>query len=135
MFRSMYLAATLPKDAKINPEVITAEEVVEMATLAGYRAIGWQDKIGSLEPGMKADLILINIDRPEWVPTYNHVYSLVYTASGDCVDTTIVDGRILMENRQLKTIDLAEVHARCRELAPTLAARANVKPQSRWPIL
>jgi hypothetical protein len=51
------------------------------------------------------------------------------------VDTTIVDGRILMENRQLKTIDLAEVHARCRELAPKLAARANVKPQSRWPIL
>ena len=135
MFRSMYLAATLPKDAKIDPEVITAEEVVEMATLAGYRATGWQNDIGSLEPGMKADLILVNIDRPEWVPTYNYVYSLVYTASGDSVDTTIVDGRILMENRQLTTIDLAEVHARCRELAPKLAARANVKPQSRWPVL
>jgi 5-methylthioadenosine/S-adenosylhomocysteine deaminase len=131
----MYLAATLPKDAKIDPEVITAEEVVEMATLAGHRATGWQKDIGSLEPGMKADLILVNTDRPEWVPTYNYVYSLVYTASGDSVDTTIVDGRILMENRQLTTLDLAEVHARCRELAPKLAARANVKPQSRWPVL
>jgi 5-methylthioadenosine/S-adenosylhomocysteine deaminase len=135
MFRSMYLAATLPKDAKIDPEVITAEEVVEMATLAGYRATGWQPEIGSLEPGRKADVILINTDRPEWVPTYNPVYSLVYTASGDCVDTSIVDGRILMEERQLTTFDLDEVHARCRELAPKLAARAKVKPQSRWPIL
>ena len=54
MFRSMYLAATLPKDAKIDPEVITAEEVIEMATLAGYRAIGWQDEIGSLEAGQES---------------------------------------------------------------------------------
>ena len=121
--------------AKINPEVITAEDVIEMATLAGYRATGWQNDIGSLEAGRKADLILINTDRPEWVPTYNYVYSLVYTASGDSVDTTIVDGHILMENRELTTIDLAEVHAKCRELAPKLAARANVRPQSRWPVL
>ena len=135
MFRSMYLAATLPKDAKIDPEVITAEEVIEMATLSGYRATAWDRDLGSLEAGKKADLILINVDRPEWVPTYNYVYSLVYTASGDFVDTTIVDGRILMENRDLTTIDLAEVHARCRELAPGLAARAKVKPQSRWPVI
>jgi 5-methylthioadenosine/S-adenosylhomocysteine deaminase len=135
MFRSMYLAATLPKDAKLDPEAITAEEVVEMATLAGYRAIDWHKELGSLEPGKKADLILINVDRPEWVPTYNYVYSLVYTASGDSVETSIVDGRILMEGRRLTTIDLAEVQAHCRELAPKLAARANVKPQSRWPVL
>jgi 5-methylthioadenosine/S-adenosylhomocysteine deaminase len=106
-----------------------------MATLAGYRAIAWQDDIGSLEPGKKADLIVINTDRPEWVPTYNYVYSLVYTASGDSVETVMVDGKILMEKRELTTIDLAEVHARCRELAPKLAARANVKPKPRWPVV
>ena len=98
-------------------------------------AVDWHDELGSIEPGKKADLILIDVDRPEWVPTYNYVYSLVYTASGDCVETVIVDGRILMEDRQLTTIDLAEVHARCRELAPKLAARANVKPRSRWLVL
>ena len=135
MFRAMYLAATLPKDARVDPEVITAEDVVEMATLNGHRAIGWEKDLGSLEPGRKADLILIDIDRPEWVPTYNWVYSLVYTASGDSVDTTIVDGRILMENRELKTLDLDEVCAKCRELAPKLIERANVKPKSRWPIV
>ena len=101
-----------------------------MATLAGYRAVGWHDEIGALEAGKKADLIVINVDRPEWVPTYNYVYSLVYTASGDCVDTVIVDGRILMENRQLTTIDLAEVHARCREWRRSLP-RAPMSSRSR----
>ena len=135
MFRAMYLAATLPKDARIDASVITAEEVIEMATLHGYRAIGWDKELGVLEAGRKADLILIDIDRPEFVPTYNYVYSLVYTASGDCVDTTIVNGKILMENRELTTIDLAEVRAHCRELAPKLIERSNVKPVSRWPIM
>jgi cytosine/adenosine deaminase-related metal-dependent hydrolase len=135
MFRAMYLAATLPKDARIDPDVITAEDVIEMATLNGHRSIGWEDELGSLEPGRKADIILLDIDRPEWVPSYNLVYTLVYTASGDSVDTTIVDGRILMENRELKTIDLDEVRAKCRELAPKLIERANVKPVSRWPIV
>lgn len=135
MFRAMFLAATLPKDAHFDPKAITAEQVVEMATLNGYRAIGWENELGVLAAGRKADLILIDLDRPEWVPSYNLVYSLVYSASGDSVDTVIVDGRVLMERRELKTIDLDEVFAHCRELAPRLAARANVKPESRWPVV
>ena len=135
MFQAMFLAATLPKDARLDPEVITAEEVIEMATLEGAKATGWEDDLGAIEPGRKADLILIDIDRPEWVPSYNLVYSLVYSASGDSVDTVMVDGRILMENRELTTMDLAEVHSRCRELAPRLIERANVKPISRWPVV
>jgi 5-methylthioadenosine/S-adenosylhomocysteine deaminase len=135
MFRAMYLAATLPKDARIDASVITAEEVIEMATLNGYRALGWDKELGAIEPGKKADLILIDIDRPEFVPTYNYVYSLVYTASGDCVDTVLVDGKILMEGRVLTTIDLDEVRAHCRELAPQLLKRSNVKPVSRWPVV
>jgi cytosine/adenosine deaminase-related metal-dependent hydrolase len=135
MFRAMYLAATLPKDARIDASVITAEEVIEMATLNGYRALGWDKDLGVIEAGRKADLILIDIDRPEFVPTYNYVYSLVYTASGDCVDTVIVDGKVLMEGRKLTTIDLDEVRAHCRKLAPKLLERSNVKPVSRWPIV
>ena len=119
----------------LDPEVITAEEVIEMATLSGAKATGWEDEIGALEPGKKADMILIDIDRPEWVPSYNLVYSLVYAASGDSVDTVIVDGNVLMENRELTTMDLSEVHARCREAAPKLVERANVKPVSRWPVV
>jgi cytosine/adenosine deaminase-related metal-dependent hydrolase len=135
MFRAMYLAATLPKDARIDASVITAEEVIEMATLSGYRALGWDKDLGVLEAGRKADMILIDVDRPEFVPSYNYVYSIVYTASGDCVDTVIVDGKILMEGRELTTIDLDAVRAHCRELAPQLLQRSNVKPVSRWPIV
>jgi cytosine/adenosine deaminase-related metal-dependent hydrolase len=135
MFRAMFLAATLAKDSRVDPSVVTAEDVIEMATLNGYRAIGWEQDLGSIEPGKKADLILIDTDRPEFVPTYNYVYSLVYTANGDCVDTAMVDGRILMENRELKTIDLDAVRAHCREQAPRLLERSKVKPVSRWPIV
>ena len=135
MFRTMYLAATLSKDSRLDAAVITAEEVIEMAILDGYRALGWEDDLGVIEAGRKADIILIDIDRPEFVPTYNYVYSLVYSANGDCVDTVIVDGRILMEGRELTTIDMDEVRAHCRELAPQLLARSNVKPVSRWPVV
>jgi cytosine/adenosine deaminase-related metal-dependent hydrolase len=135
MFRTMYLAATLSKDSRLDPGVITAEEVIEMATLDGYRAMGWEDDLGVIEAGKKADLILIDIDRPEFVPTYNYIYSLVYSANGDCVDTVMVDGRILMEGRELTTINMEEVRAHCRELAPQLLARSNVKPVSRWPVV
>ena len=135
MFRTMYLAATLSKDSRLDPGVITAEEVIEMATLDGYRAMGWEDDLGAIEAGKKADLILIDIDRPEFVPTYNYIYSLVYSANGDCVDTVMVDGRILMEGRELTTINMEEVRAHCRELAPQLLARSNVKPVSRWPVV
>lgn len=135
MFRAMYLAATLPKDARIDPTIVTAEDAIEMATRNGYRALGWDKELGAIEPGRKADMILIDTDRPEFVPTYNYVYSLVYAANGDCVDTAIVDGKVLMEGRELKTIDMDEVRARCRELAPKLLERSKVKPVSRWPVV
>ena len=80
-----------------------------------------------LEPVCWRTRSCIGTDRPEWVPSYNPVYTLVYT--------TIVDGRSLMESRELKTIDFGEVAAKCRELAPKLAERANVKPESRWPVV
>ncbi len=80
-------------------------------------------------------MILIDTDRPEWAPSYNLVYSLVYSATGDSVDTVIVDGKILMENRELTTMDLAEVHANCRTLASKLIERANIRPISRWPVV
>ena len=66
--------------------------------------------------------------------SYNLVYSLVYSASGDSVDTVMVDGRILMENANSPPWT-CEVTSRCRELAPRLIERANVKPISRWPVV
>ena len=73
-------------------------------------------------------------DTPEWQPLYCEPYNLVYSASGGSVDTVIVDGKIVMEHREVKTIDEREVIARIRELSRGVEARSGVKPPTRWPI-
>lgn len=135
MVRAMYLAATLPRDARVDPKAMTAEKAIEMATIDGARAIGWEDEIGSIEVGKKADIILFDMMRPEWVPLYNVVYNLVYSASGDSVDTVIVDGRVLMENRELKTIDELAVIQKVQSSKADLLRRAGLSVQSRWKVV
>jgi len=134
MVRAMYLAALLFKDIRFDPGVMGAETALEMATINGAKALGMDDEIGSLEPGKKADVVLFDADTPEWQPLYCEPYNLVYSASGGSVDTVIVDGKIVMEHREVKTIDEREVIARIRELSRGVEARSGVKPPTKWPI-
>lgn len=133
--RVMYLAALLFKDIRFDPSLMGAEVALEMATLNGARALGMEKEIGSLEPGKKADIVLFDADTPQWQPLYCEPYNLVYSASGDSVDTVVVDGKIVMEGRQVKTIDEHEVVARVKELARGVEARSGVRPPTRWPIV
>src|SRR3972149_5807903 len=105
MIRVMDLAAVPPKDYRYDPDASSAETAIEMATLHGARAIGMQDEIGSLEVGKKADGLIVTMRRPEWYPLYSEVQNLVYSASGDSVETVFIDGRIVMENRKVLTVD------------------------------
>ena len=134
MVRAMYLAALLFKDIRFDPSLMGAETALEMATINGAKALGMASEIGSLEPGKKADLVLFDADTPEWQPLYCEPYNLVYSASGGSADTVIVDGKIVMEHREVKTIDEREVIARIRELSRGVEARSGVKPPTRWPI-
>jgi 5-methylthioadenosine/S-adenosylhomocysteine deaminase len=92
-----------------------------MATVNGAKALGLE-KLGEIKEGYKADLAILDINTPSMVPKNNLLSSLVYSANGSEVDTTIVDGEILMEGRELKTIDLEkiiyEVNARMERLNP-----------------
>ena len=133
--RVMYLAALLFKDIRFDPQLMGAEVALEMATIHGARALGLDKEIGSLEPGKKADVVLFDADMPQWQPLYCEPYNLVYSASGDSADTVIVDGKIVMEHREVKTIDEREVVARIKELARGVEARSGVKPPTRWPIV
>jgi 5-methylthioadenosine/S-adenosylhomocysteine deaminase len=133
--RAIYLAALLFKDIRFDPKVMGAEVALEMATIRGARALGLEKEIGSLEPGKKADVVLFDADAPQWQPLYCEPYNLVYSASGDSADTVIVDGKIVMEHREVKTIDEREVVARIKELARGVEARSGVKPPTRWPIV
>jgi len=136
MIRLMYLAAVLFKDYRYDATVMGAETAIEMATINGARALGLQEEIGSLEPNKKADVIVIDMSGPEWVPLYNPVQNLVYSASGSSVETVIVDGRIVMEQYEVKTVDQKQVLARCQELANAIVNRTGVHPDhTRWQVV
>jgi 5-methylthioadenosine/S-adenosylhomocysteine deaminase len=135
MFRNMY-SATAHKEVHGDARMMPAETLLEMATINGARVALWDDQIGSLEAGKRADLILADADQPEMQPIHNPVSNLVYSASGAAVDTTIVDGRVLMEGRRLLTIDLPRIIAEAKERGPAIARRAGLDVAARpaWPI-
>ena len=108
MFEEMKAATLLHKVHNLDPTLIPAEYALEMATLNGARALGFQD-IGSLEAGNKADLILVDFKKPYLTPLYNPVSHLVYAATGSDVTTSIINGTVVMENRNLKSLDLKKV--------------------------
>jgi 5-methylthioadenosine/S-adenosylhomocysteine deaminase len=135
MVRVMYLAAVLPKDYRNDPGISAAETAIEMATINGAKALGMADEIGSLEPEKRADVIIINMWSPEWIPNYSEVQNLVYSADGRSVETIYVNGRLIMENRKVLTVDENEVITRCMELSEKLLQRAGVGVPGRWPIL
>jgi len=123
MFETMKFATLLQKTLYMDPRVLPAKRVLEMATMDGARALGIDEAAGSLEIGKKADLILIDVDKPHLTPMHDLYASLVYAARGSDVDTTIVDGKILMENRKVKTLDEDEVIEKGRETALDLISR------------
>jgi len=106
MFEEMASAARLQKIARKDPKALSARDVLEMATIDGARALGLNHKIGSLEVGKRADIIVVDVSQAKTQPLYSVESALVYAASGDDVVTSIVDGRILMRDRKLLTIDL-----------------------------
>jgi 5-methylthioadenosine/S-adenosylhomocysteine deaminase len=123
MFETMKLAALLQKLTYMDPTVSSAYAVLKMATLNGAKALGLADKIGSLEIGKRADLILIDFSKPHLKPLHDVFSSIVYSAHGSDVDTVIVDGKIIMENRCVKTLDETSVIREAEKAASDLLAR------------
>lgn len=120
MFEEMSLASLVNKGLSKNPEAVPAEKALQMATIDGAKALGKESDIGSIEIGKKADIILIDTEKPHFYPRHNEVSSLVYSAQASDVDTVIVDGKVLMENRELLTIDLKNVLEYSEEMAKDL---------------
>ena len=97
----------------------------------------WEDQIGSLTPGKKADLAIVDTSGIELHPNphLNPIANLVYSGSGRSVRTVIIDGRIVMEDRVLKTVDVPELCRKLGEAAPNVLARVGTQVQSLWPIV
>jgi cytosine/adenosine deaminase-related metal-dependent hydrolase len=134
MVREMRLAALIHKPVASDPLVVSAEDVIQMATLGGAVAMGIEDKTGSLEVGKLADIILVDLHELGLTPTVNPVSNLVYSGSGQYVDTTIVNGKILMRDKKLLTLDVGQVTSRARTHIIDLLKRAEVEISSKWPI-
>ena len=117
MFEAMRQAAFQQKLVTMDPTAITAAEAIEMATIGGARVLGQQDRIGSLEAGKLADLIIVSLAKPRQQPVFDPIAQIVYTSRGDDVETTIVNGKILMRDRKLTTLDEASVLDEARKAA------------------
>ena len=115
LFTEMDTAAKIHKIQTMDPTVMDAVTVLRMATIEGAKALGLQDLTGSLEPGKKADVILLNTHKPHLTPMYNPASHLVYAARGSDVTTSIINGKVIMEDRKLLSIDVDEIIARARE--------------------
>jgi 5-methylthioadenosine/S-adenosylhomocysteine deaminase len=123
MWEEMRLAAFLQKVDRMDPEVLSAQTVLTMATSGGAEAIGLRDQIGALAAGMKADLIQVSFDDVHFVPTYDVISHLVYVSDEQDVATVIVDGKLLVREKEVLMIDTERVAREAGELAGRIRAK------------
>jgi 5-methylthioadenosine/S-adenosylhomocysteine deaminase len=125
----MNIAAKLQKVARMDPEVLPAEQVVEMATIRGARVLGLEKEIGSIEAGKRADLITISLTPPNAIPIYNIYSQVAYASKASDVEDVFVNGRLIVSNRRMLTLNQQEIYAHVRtwqsRIQTTLAQTAH----------
>jgi 5-methylthioadenosine/S-adenosylhomocysteine deaminase len=127
VWESMRLLAMTQKQAQASPEVMTIPDVLNIATRGGAQVIGLADQVGALEPGYLADLILVDMSGPHVQPLHSITASLVYATRASDVQTVIVDGKILMRDRRLLTLNKAEIVEQVNQAMERLARRVPDK--------
>ncbi len=128
LFRQANLAVLTARDAHEDRTYLLAEDVLRMATRGGARAAGLEDRIGSIEPGKRADLVLHTLDRPELRPVTDMIRNLVYAAGSKSVRTVIVDGRVVLDDGQFPYLDEPALLARIDVAAQALLGRMGYTP-------
>ncbi len=126
MFQEMDTAAKLEKSARLDPTVMPAETVVRMATCDGAKVLGLDKETGFLEKGKKADVCILDMNKPHLTPMYDEYSHLAYCVSGADVDTVLINGRIVMRNRSLTTIDEALAMEKVREISLQIKKSLNL---------
>ena len=130
LMRQMYLVAGLFKDARNDPAIIGARKALRMATIDGARALLWDDALGSLEIGKKADFVLFDLDHIEWTPYADPVQALVWSASPASIAETWVDGRMVYGDGKLQQIDERALYREARLRAVAITERAGLTGKS-----
>lgn len=123
MFEEIHLAAIINKAVNEDAISIPAHTALKMATINGAKALGWGKEIGSLEVGKKADLILIDTDKSHFFPRHNQISAMAYSAQASDVDTVIINGKIIMEKRIIRTLDVEKIKFMAEKSARDLILR------------
>ncbi|MCF6465487.1 amidohydrolase [Clostridium sp. Cult2] len=123
MFEEIHLASIVNKAVNMNAISVPAITALRMATINGAKALLWDKEIGSIEIGKKADIVLIDMKKPHLYPLHNVISSLAYSVQGSDVDTVIVDGKIIMEKREIKTLDVEKIMYNAEKSAKDLINR------------
>ena len=122
MFEAMRMASLLHKLQSNDPRTVGARSALEMATIGGARVLGMADRIGSLEPGKRADLIVVSMAAARQTPLYDPISHMVYVTRGDDVRTTIVHGKVLMRDRRMLTLNETAILSEARGWADKVRA-------------
>jgi 5-methylthioadenosine/S-adenosylhomocysteine deaminase len=122
LLQEMDTAAKLQKVRDLDPTLLPARAALALATRGSARVLGLAGEVGVLQPGLKADLVVIDLDQPHLTPLYDPYSQLVYAATGADVQTVVVHGQVVVQDRRLLSFDLEETLARARELARQLKA-------------
>ena len=120
MFEEMKTAAYLQKVNTMEADSILAYDILKMATIEGAKVLGLDNEIGTLEPGKKADMIFIKTDKPHLCPDNDVCSNLVYSANGADVDSVMIDGKIIMQNRKMINLNEKEVIKQVKKIAKKL---------------
>ena len=125
LIEELKTASLLQKVSTLDPNVLNSHEAIAMGTIKGAEALGLSDEIGSIEVGKKADIILVDTNSANMVPDSSTLTSnMIYSANGSNVDTTICNGKILMENKKLTVLDEQEIYDKAREAIKNLKQEA-----------
>jgi len=133
--RSMQLAALLPRDARRDPNAVTAEQAVEMATISGAKALRWDDVTGSIEAGKEADITCFDTEDFDWRPLHNPVANLVYGSTGHSVHTVLVAGEVVLDAKRLTRVDEEQVREAVERIDREVLATIGIEPGPSWPVL
>lgn len=136
MLQEMRLAGILHKVARMDPTQVPAETVLEAATIRGAKALGLEESIGSLEVGKKADFVVLDMRKVHLQPWFNPVSAVVYSATGRDVEMVVVDGKVLVENGKLLTLDEEAVWKEAEWRSKEVVERAGLTKVvgARWPV-
>lgn len=126
LMRQMFLVAGLFKDARMKPDVLTVRQALRAATIEGAKALMWDDEIGSLEVGKKADFVLFDLDHIEWTPFHDPLQALVFSASTATITETWVNGDVRFANGSVRGVDEKAIKSKARDLAAAAVIRAGL---------